>query len=306
MIFPPLKKIDRRSFVGSTIAALSAATFSFKSDAAYSNNADDTILSLTVQDIINLVLKNVAGAPFAQTVDTLKAGKADQVVTGIVTTMFATIKVIQTAIELNANFIIAHEPAFYNHHDDTTVFENDSVYKYKRDLLDRNSIAIWRCHDYIHSLHPDGVLTGVLATLGWEKFYDPLNPMIITIPPSPLEKVVEYLKEKIGAPHVKVCGVLSQSCSRIALMPGAAGGRRQIQIVMDQHPDLLVCGEISEWETVEYIRDALASGASRSLVVLGHALSEEPGMKWMAGWLAPQVQALKVTHVASGDPFRWA
>src|SRR5258708_34562767 len=51
----------------------------------------------TVQDIIDLILKDISGAPFKQTVDTLKSGSNDSKVTGIVTTMFATVEVIKKA-----------------------------------------------------------------------------------------------------------------------------------------------------------------------------------------------------------------
>src|SRR5437868_5610173 len=66
--------------------------------------------SLTVQQVIDLILKSIPGAPFKQTVDTIKAGDPSQKVTGIVTTMFATDEVIEKAAKLGANFIIAHEP----------------------------------------------------------------------------------------------------------------------------------------------------------------------------------------------------
>ena len=69
--------------------------------------------------------------------------------------------------------------------------------------------------------------------------------------------------------------------------------------------DLLIVGELSEWETAEYIRDSISSGAKRALIVLGHAVSEEPGMKWMASRLQPQVKPLNVKHVPSLDPFTW-
>jgi putative NIF3 family GTP cyclohydrolase 1 type 2 len=61
-------------------------------------------------------LKEVPGAPFEQTVDTLKSGNRDIIVTGVVATMFATIEVIRKAIAMKANFIIAHEPTFYQPH----------------------------------------------------------------------------------------------------------------------------------------------------------------------------------------------
>ena len=51
--------------------------------------------------------------------------------------MFATVEVVQKAIAAGANFIIAHEPTFYNHADDTEWLQHDAVYNYKRDLLQR-------------------------------------------------------------------------------------------------------------------------------------------------------------------------
>src|SRR5215216_79495 len=95
----------------------------------------------TVGEIIDLFLKEVNGAPFRQTVDTLKSGSRDNEVTGIVTTMFATIPVIKKAIHAKANFIIAHEPTFYNHTDETDWLKDDKVYQYKAALLKDNNIT---------------------------------------------------------------------------------------------------------------------------------------------------------------------
>jgi putative NIF3 family GTP cyclohydrolase 1 type 2 len=72
-----------------------------------------------------------------------------------------------------------------------------------------------------------------------------------------------------------------------------------------EKPDVLIVGELSEWETAEYIRDARSFGKKTALIVLGHAVSEEPGMDWFAEWLQPKIKTLKVTHIKSGDPFTW-
>ena len=64
------------------------------------------------QQVMDLFIKDVPGGALKETVDTLKAGSPDTVIKGIVTTMFATISVIRNAIDLGANFIIAHEPTF--------------------------------------------------------------------------------------------------------------------------------------------------------------------------------------------------
>ena len=87
-------------------------------------------------------------------------------------------------------------------------------------------------------------------------------------------------------------------------MPGAAGGRPQIQLLQAEKPDVLIVGEVAEWETAEYIRDAQAMKLPMSLIVLGHAESEEPGMEWLVPWLQPKVRDIKVTNVPSHYPFK--
>ena len=68
-------------------------------------------------------------------------------------------------------------------------------------------------------------------------------------------------------------------------MPGASGGKSQITAISKNKPDVLICGEVQEWETAEYVRDAEAKGDALSLIVLGHIASEEPGSEWMKNWL---------------------
>ena len=68
--------------------------------------------------------------------------------------------------------------------------------------------------------------------------------------------------------------------------------------------DIVVVGEINEWETSEYARDAARQKKSKALIILGHANSEEPGMKYLAEWLRPMVPSIKITFVPAGDPFQ--
>jgi len=260
--------------------------------------------SYTVKDIMDIILKEVPGAPFKETVDTLKAGNAEQKVTGVVTTMFATIELIRKAIKLNANFIIAHEPTFYNHTDDRNWVKNNSVVQQKLELLNNHNITVWRFHDYCHSLKPDAISYGVAKLANWLPYFKS-GETTLTIPALKLEDLVAHLKKSLGISHVKVIGDLNQSCSKISLLPGAWGGQMHVSTVEQQKPDVLVVGEVQEWETAEYIRDARALGAKTALIVLGHCVSEEPGMQWLPEWLAPKLPGLSVTHIPSGDPFLW-
>lgn len=258
----------------------------------------------TVGEIIDLFLKEIDGAPFPQTVDTLKSGSRDNEVTGIVTTMFATIAVIRKSIEAHANFIIAHEPTFYNHPDETDWLKDDKVYKYKEALLKDNNITVWRNHDYIHAHKPDGVLDGVAQKLGWKKYMmgDAGN---YEIPETSLKELIADCKKALGITSVRYIGEPSDRCHKVLLMPGAYGGRNHITSTGKANPDTVIVGELSEWETAEYVRDARAAGNKLSLIVLGHADSEEPGSKYMADWLKKKVEGVKVTEIPAGNPFRF-
>jgi putative NIF3 family GTP cyclohydrolase 1 type 2 len=259
---------------------------------------------ISIRQLIDSILADIPGTPFANTVDTVKTGDPDQPVKGIVTTMFPTDAVIEKAAALGANFIIAHEPTFYNHLDQTEWLADDQVYGFKKGLLTRHGMVVWRFHDAWHAHRPDGILMGVLTAMGWTKYYDADDPHIIRMPGETLGNIIELAKKQLGIEKLKMIGDLPQICKRIALLPGASGGMAQIGMLQKHNPDLLICGEINEWETSEYVRDARYQGLKISLVILGHSVSEEPGMEWLIPWLQPKVPGIQITHLRSGDALR--
>ncbi len=262
-------------------------------------------MSKTLQEVIDTILQSIPGAPADDTVDTFKSGDPSQNVTGIVTTFLASYQVIQRAIDMGANLIITHEPTFYNHRDEVDWLRDDPVYDAKRERLEENDIAVWRFHDYWHLHRPDGILTGMVKELEWEAYADPENPVIFDLPPLSLGELAGVFKEKLGIGTLRVVGDLEMMCQKVGLMLGAIGGRPQISFLGQQDLDVLVCGEIAEWETSEYVRDATAQGVEKGLIILGHANSEEPGMKWLVEWLRSRFPDVDITHVPVGDPFQY-
>ncbi len=263
-----------------------------------------TEIGQSIQAVIDTIVAAMPPNPGDETVDTIKAGDPGQAITGIVTTFLATSAVIRRAVELGANLVITHEPTFYNHQDATDWLQDDPVYKVKRDLIDHHHVVIWRFHDGWHRHRPDGIATGVLKALGWEQYAADGRPDLCTLPPTPLRELVDEVKTQLQIPTVRVTGDPETICRRVGLRVGAPGGRAQIGTMRREELDVLICGEINEWETCEYVRDAAAAGQQRALVVLGHANSEEAGMKWLAEWLRQRLPELAVTHVPAGDPLR--
>jgi putative NIF3 family GTP cyclohydrolase 1 type 2 len=152
---------------------------------------------------------------------------------------------------------------------------------------------------------PDGIRTGLLKVLGWRQADGVESPRILDIPPIRLDELAATLKVKLGIDMVRVIGKPEMVCRRVSLDPGAISGRWQIDRLAREGVDASICGEINEWETCEYARDAVLQGRHKALIVLGHANSEEAGMKWLVEWLSPLVPGVPITHVPAGDPFRF-
>lgn len=259
---------------------------------------------LTVQNVIDIIMKDLGGTIASGSVDTIKAGKADTVVTGIVCTMFATMDIIAQTKKLGANFIIAHEPTLYNHTDNRDYVSKNDVRDEKLSVLEKDGIVVWRFHDYCHQIRPEPMSYGIAKRAGWTSYYKN-GSRVIEIPAMKLSALGDHLKKSLGIKVLRIIGDLDQNCSRIALLPGASGGQSHLNAVEQENPDVLVVGEVHEWETAEYIRDRHQQKRKTSLIILGHSVSEEPGMEVVTEWLQPKIPNIKVTHIASGDPFIW-
>lgn len=290
----------RRDFLKTTplviggIGALTHATLT---------NEPQASSGVTVQDVIGRVLGRATAEPVENTVDTIKVGEADRPVLGIVTTFMATTEVIRKTIGLRADLIITHEPIFYNHADESDWLERDAVYKHKLGLLKDHGITVWRYHDHVHRIKPDTIFTGFYERLGWAERIDPADGRICHVPPTTLAELAGYCKKKLDVKAMRYVGDPGLPCARVGSMPGAWGGRKQIGFLMEGNIDVLVCGEVNEWETNEYVRDSQHTDKPVGLIVTGHQPSEEDGMQLHAEWLKTQYPAIPVTHLPAGDPF---
>jgi putative NIF3 family GTP cyclohydrolase 1 type 2 len=119
-----------------------------------------------------------------------------------------------------------------------------------------------------------------------------------------LPELATIFRERLGTMRVLSVGDTRRRYRTVGLMVGAAGGEAQIRFLRETGVEVLVVGELAEWETSEYVRDANHAGLGRAALILGHAASEEPGMKWLAEWLRPRFPGITVTHVPLRDALR--
>ena len=295
-----LEKNSRRKFI-SQMSFVAASQIVVSPLLASTGIGNTNYESITVGQVIDKFISEVPGGKLEKTVDTLKSGSLDMKVTGIVTTMFATVEVIKKTIALGANFIIAHEPTFYSHTDSTDWLEKGPTYEYKKTLLKENNITVWRCHDYIHKMSPDPVTMGVLKQMSWEDKMIDKNPNFIQLTNQNLKEVIFSLKSNMEVDELRYIGNLTQPINKVLFIPGAAGSQRHIAAIKMYKPDLLVCGEVEEWTTVEYVRDSRAKGDAVSLILLGHIASEAPSATFILNWAKERYPNLLVKHIPAGN-----
>jgi putative NIF3 family GTP cyclohydrolase 1 type 2 len=87
-------------------------------------------------------------------------------------------------------------------------------------------------------------------------------------------------------------------------MPGAPGPRWQAGLLSRPGVDALITGEVFEWETSEFARDALRLKLGKGLIITGHAASEEPGMRRIVPWLEQRLPGVAVTFIGTKSAFQ--
>jgi putative NIF3 family GTP cyclohydrolase 1 type 2 len=259
----------------------------------------------TANDIIHRIQAQIALPWGPDTVDTFKAGDPETPVTGIAVTMMATLDVLKRAAAENKNLVITHEPTFYNHLDTTASLAqlNDPVLAEKQRFIQQHHLVVWRFHDYWHRRDPDGILLGMTKALNWEPLRDASNPHLFVHSPTTLDELASELKRKLSINVVRVVGDPALRLTKIGMLPGAADSLMQMKVLESPNVDVLVIGETREWETVEYVADAVTEHKAKALIILGHIPSEQAGMDECTRWLKTFITDVPVGFIPALEPF---
>jgi putative NIF3 family GTP cyclohydrolase 1 type 2 len=263
-------------------------------------------VDLTAAQLIERIQKNVGVTWRATTVDTIKAGSPETVVNGIATTMVATLDLLKRAAAAKRNFIVVHEPTFYSGAADEFNARNnatDPLVLEKKKFIEDNSLVVWRFHDHWHAQKPDGIIRGMGIALGWEKYQVPDNVRLYNPPKTTLEDLAKYIKQRLEVRAIRVIGDPKMPVASVAFNPGSTNVGLIQRYMSGTEADVLVCGEPGEWDAGEYVRDTVASGKKKAMIVLGHDMSEEGGMAECARWLKTFITDVPVEFMAAGEAF---
>jgi putative NIF3 family GTP cyclohydrolase 1 type 2 len=217
--------------------------------------------------------------------------------------MMATLDVVRRAAASGKNMVITHESTFFSHQDRTEELLQDPTYQFKLDFLNKNNMVVFHFHDHWHGRRPDGVATGMIRELGWEKNAAPENPRMFRFPGTPLASFAKEMETKLKIRTMRVLGDPDLPVKRVIASWGYASLTPGIPFFAQQDVDVLVVGETREWELVEDAQDTIASGKKKGLIVLGHVVSEQAGMKYCAEWLKGFIKELPIEFIAAAEPF---
>lgn len=259
--------------------------------------------TLTAGQVIDRI-KSKIGIPWReQTVDRIVAGSPETTVKGIATTMMATLDVMQRAAAAGKNMVITHEPTFYSHQDSIDQLQNDATYQFKLDFIRRNNMVSFHFHDHWHARDPDGIALGMARELGWEKHVDSQNPRLFSLPATPLARLAKDIAARLNIRTMRVVGEPALTIQRAIASWGYVSQFPGIPLFARPDIDVLIVGETREWELVEYAQDSIASGRKKALIVLGHVVSEQAGMKYCTEWLTPLIPEVPVEFIPAREPF---
>jgi putative NIF3 family GTP cyclohydrolase 1 type 2 len=283
--------MNRRQFAATAAAALTAS------------NAQ--AVPLTAQQYIDRITakmaaaKNVspAGTQFKR--DTIKAGDPATPITGIATTFMATLDVLHRAQKSGRNLVISHEPTFWHDPEPLPELAADPLTRSKLGFIEKNKMVVWRSHDQMHGMRPDPIFLGWAKALNWEKYRSAEDPCCYTLPATTVDAVAQHHATKLKTRSARLIGDPKLKVTKVA--QGGHGLEENMRLLAKS--DLIIVFEARERDTAEYVRDLVAAGLPKAMLLCAHLSGEEAGMDEYAQWLRTIITEVAVEYIPAGDQF---
>jgi putative NIF3 family GTP cyclohydrolase 1 type 2 len=230
----------------------------------------------------------------------------------------ATLDVLKQAVAAQANLILTYEPAFYGRADGQAtpsptpgrgpvgLNPEDPVFKAKREFIEKNGLAIFRLRDHWQQRKESEMVAAFAGALGWsgQRIVTRIgtDDAVCEIPPSTAEQTVAAIRDRLKLrAGLRVVGDRQATVRRVLVHPGAMTPAAMWQRYSEV--DMIVAGEVREWENTHYAADMFTAGEKRALATVGRVVSEEPGMRACAEWVKNVVKEVPAIWIGAGDPY---
>jgi putative NIF3 family GTP cyclohydrolase 1 type 2 len=286
-------KISRRTFGRLSIFAGAAALL--PNSSGVPAFADAPLTAQQIADRIIAIMGPVWNP--ASYRDTFKMGDPDTPVGGVASCFMSTFDVIKRAHEKGLNFVITHEPTIWTDADLLPPVQNDPLYKLKLEYVNDNKMVLWRTHDSWHKMQPEPMNAAQNKKFGWDKYAIAGDPKACQFPSISLRDVVVQYAEKTPTESVRVIGNPDSMIKSLT----RCGHSCEQNIQGLEKYDATISIEAREFETAEYGRDLLASGAKGAMIIASHESGEENGMELFTNWFKENLPGIHIEFIPTTD-----
>ncbi len=236
-------------------------------------------------------------------VDTIKSGDPQADIHGIAVAWMPFTHTIKQALDLECNVLVTHEPLYYRHQEsDLTIFELPAA-KQKRVLLEKQNLAVIRCHDLWDQFPKFGIPDSWGSLLafgepiesdGFFRVYNVSGRTALDVARQVAARTQEY-----GQEAVHLVGPPDYSVSRLAIGTGAI--TPYMTMLQQCKADIALCVD----DGIFYCFDgAIAIDMNLPLIVVNHAVSEEVGVENLARYLVATFPSIPVHHIPQRCMYR--
>jgi putative NIF3 family GTP cyclohydrolase 1 type 2 len=178
----------------------------------------------------------------------------------------------------------------------------DPVYAGKNDFIAKHKLVVFRLTQHWNQRKPDPRAQGLAAVMDWTKYKAGDDGLRYEVPAVTLDVLASQLKKRLGTRGgIRAIGDRAASVRRIGLLPGYT--MIPAAIAMLPTVDVIIAGEVQEWESATYAQDVAFAGIKKGFISIGRVVNEGPGMQVCADWLKSIVKEVPIQFIAAGDPY---
>jgi hypothetical protein len=193
----------------------------------------------------------------------------------------------------------------------------DPVYAGKNAFIEQHRLVVFRLSQHWNQRTPDPRAQGLAAAMAWKTPVGrgsrsapgnsssdaPADDALrYDVPAITLEALASQLKKTLGARgSIRAIGDRTLMVRRIGLLPGYTA--IPAAIAMLPSVDVIVAGEVQEWESATYVQDVAFAGRRKGFISIGRVVNEAPGMQVCADWLKTIVPEVPIRFISAGDPY---
>lgn len=242
----------------------------------------------------------------------LIVGDAAAELNGITTCFAPSMAVMRNAVAKGHNLILCDAHPLFSYDvlgsqlgDTQARLNGSAIVQAKRRFMADNQLAVFRMRTAWNTAMPSAGAQAMADALGFGGAAATSGDGAInTVSPRKIADILHGISTR-GVDGVRLMGRSDRMVKHIAFANGMVSVPRAQKLLSDPAIDLVIAGEVKEWEGGPYFEDAIAMGRLAGLVLTGLAPSMTPQATLMAALVSRTLPKVAVTAAAAITPLIW-